>query len=122
MKWFGKSSKSAKDEAAEARKFERIEFFQSSFYTDKEITHECWFNNISLGGLCFDTNSGDLSLEDTIKILYKIGIKIRNDMCVLRYKTKALNNWRYGCEFITPDEQRDEMIRMYVQEHVLKAN
>lgn len=118
---FGRSPKKQAAKGDEVRKFERIEFFQSSFYTENDATHECWFNNISLGGLCFDTHNADLDINEIIKILYKVGIKIRNDSCKICYKTRALNNWRYGCEFVEKDEQRDALIKKYVTEHVLNA-
>ncbi len=115
-----KSAKKSKKQ--EERKYERIEFYQSSYYRfnkKDEKTYECWFNNISLGGMCIDTDNGNVKLDEVIKVLYKIETKIRYDECKVRYMTKALNNWRYGCEFVREDPQRDELIKRYIDVHML---
>lgn len=122
MKWFTDAKKKSEKNLVD-RQSERIEFYQSSYYKvedGKELTYECWFNNISMGGLCLDTNNEGLKNDDIVRTLYKIGFKIRNDTCKICYKSKALNNWRYGCRFTDSDPQRDELIKQYIMEHMLK--
>ncbi len=117
----GTGSKKA-ERKSEERKNERFDFFQTTYFRSEngaEKTYQCWSNNISMGGLCFDAESGDIGLDEKIKILYKIETKIRHDVCCIKFKSKALNNWRYGCQFADDDPQRDELIEKYINDHVL---
>jgi hypothetical protein len=125
FKLFSKDKNAVGSGKSEERKHERIDFYQSSFFRSEngtEKTYECWFNNISMGGLCFDTENSELGVGEALKVLYKIETKIRHDQCVIRYKSKALNNWRYGCEFTGQDQQRSELIKKYIEIHVLNAH
>jgi|WetSurMetagenome_2_1015567.scaffolds.fasta_scaffold1710579_1 hypothetical protein len=124
FKLFSNDKKSSSSRTNE-RKHDRIDFYQSSFFrleNGTEKTNECWFNNISLGGICFDSENSDLEIGEFVKVLYKIETKIRHDQGVVRFKSKALNNWRYGCEFVDQDEQRSELIKKYIEMHVLNAH
>ncbi|MBN1534707.1 MAG: PilZ domain-containing protein [Spirochaetes bacterium] len=125
FKLFSGDKKTSSAKRSEERKHERIDFYQSSFFRTEngtEKTNECWFNNISMGGICFDTENSDLEVGESIKALYKIETKIRHDQCVIRFKSKALNNWRYGCEFTAADQQRSELIKRYIEIHVLNVH
>ena len=107
-------------EKNEKRKHKRWDFVQATFYkisnpnSDNKII-ECYLNNISLGGLCFDTQNEELKKGDTIKLMYKIGTVLRRDTLQVRYIQKVFNNWRIGCEFEEENLERDEMIIRYIK-------
>jgi len=107
-------------EKKERRRFQRIDLFQASYCklideVPESLMHDCWINNISLGGICFDLKEDDLEDEDKIVILFKIGAKFRKDKAVIKNARKVFNNWRYGCEFIEEiDDERDSVILKYI--------
>lgn len=108
--------KKAEEQIVEKRSVPRTGFFQSSYFlpvTDNSDTFECWFKDISQGGVSFQTRTDRLKEGDEIKILYKIGTKLRNDKMSIRSARKVYDNYRYGCAFIDPDEGRSFIINEY---------
>ena len=101
------------------RAYPRADFFQPSYFmVDSEIntsTSECWFNNISQGGLAFESEKDGLE-NAVINILYKIGTQMRKDRLAVRFARKLMTRWRYGCQFLDPDPQRNELIGHYIDQ------
>lgn len=102
----------------ERRRNKRASFFQSSYFlqintTGGSGTSECWFNNISEGGLAFETRHSILKEGDEIKVLYKLGAQLRNDSLRIQSATKVFDKYRYSCTFINSDENRKLMIEEY---------
>lgn len=105
---------------AEKRKGPRAGLYQATYFlpansTEDANMHECWFSNISEGGLAFETKENNLKEGDEIKILYKIGVKMRNDVLKVLTARKSYNKFLYGCAFIDADENRNVMINEYVK-------
>lgn len=109
---FGK--KSSKND----RVYPRADFFQPSYFvvdsSADSSTNECWFNNISVGGMAFESEQSDLK-NAVINILYKIGPHMRKDRLTVRFAKKLMTRWRYGCQFTDPDPQRNELIAHYIE-------
>jgi hypothetical protein len=99
--------KKQEDKQKERREFKRIDFIQSSYFktTGKSEINECWFNNISAGGISIDIDF-DLPAGNEILVIYKIGSKIMKDPVMIKHKSRILNNWRCGCSFLNKDEER----------------
>ena len=99
------------------RMYPRVDFFQPSYFIveneENSPTNECWFTNISLGGLAFESDRDNLN-ESVVNILYKIGPQLRKDRLQIRFTRKLMSKWRYGCQFISPDERRNELISQFV--------
>ncbi len=119
------NSKKKKETDSEKRKEERAEFFQTSYYLpvrqdEESATFECWFNNISKGGLSFETKREDLKEGDEIKVLYKIGTKFRNDKLRIQFASRFLDRFKCGCAFIDADEERKYMIDEYLSIRPIK--
>lgn len=99
------------------REYARADFFQASYFmipgTDKPATVECWCNNISEGGISFETDRNDLD-DNTIRVLYKIGSLYRKDDLKIKHAARLLSRWRYGCEFLSTDDHRNAVIANYV--------
>jgi hypothetical protein len=113
---FGKKTKNN-------RVFPRAEFYQPSYFIveneDNRAATECWFNNISLGGLAFESERDNLS-DSMINILYKIGPQLRKDKLQVKFSKKLMTKWRYGCQFVNVDEQRNSIIAGYVDQKIMK--
>jgi len=114
---FFKLKKKAVNEP-EKRKGPRADFYQSSYFLPlkkegESATYECWFNNIGEGGLSFETEKETLREGDEIQILYKIGLKLRNDTLKVLSARTSFNKYKYGCAFIDSDENRNLMIGEY---------
>ena len=113
-------SKKEKDVTAEKRKGPRAGLYQATYFlpansTEDANMHECWFSNISEGGIAFETKEDNLKAGDEIKILYKIGAKMRNDVLKVLTARTRYNKFFYGCAFIYSDENRNVMINEYVK-------
>ncbi|MCU0849304.1 MAG: PilZ domain-containing protein [Spirochaetes bacterium] len=111
---FGFKKDGSKD--SNKRQHKRVDFFQSSYYlvmaeNRAPASSECWFTNISAGGLSFDTKKTDITEGDEVKVLYKIGTKFRNDRLNVRFIRKSLDSFKCGCEFIEPDTERSDLIK-----------
>jgi hypothetical protein len=112
---FGKKQKNI-------RAYPRVDFFQSSYYLIENEgpsgTNECWFYNISLGGIGFESEKTDL-INAIITIVYKIGSQYRKDRLKIKYSTRLISKWRYGCQFINDDDQRNKLISYYIGQRVI---
>ena len=111
-------SKKKEEEKTEKRKNPRTELYQASYYLPSapegdSATHECWFQNISEGGIAFETNENLLKAGDEVKIIYRIGVRVRDDSMKVLSARKSLNRFLFGCEFLSSDESRSEMIRKF---------
>lgn len=105
---------------SEKRREPRASFYQSSYFlpvsmSDNVETFECWFNNISEGGLAFETSLDRMKEGDEVKVLYKIGTKYRNDKMKIQFACRKLDNYKYGCAFVDMDENRKMMIEEYLK-------
>ncbi len=109
---------------ANNRAYPRVDFFQPSYFIVENdavpSANDCWFNNISLGGLSFESEKNDLD-KAVVSVLYKIGALMRKDMLQVRFSRKLMTKWRYGCQFLLPDEQRNELIEKYVEQKTEKG-
>lgn len=103
------------------RAYPRADFYQPSYFivdSDEAIAaNECWFNNISLGGLAFESERDDLN-NTVINVLYKIGPQLRKDRLQVKFSRKLMARWRYGCQFVSTDEQRNSIIARYVDQKI----
>ena len=113
-------------EPVQRRQFERIDFIQASYFTEAdsgsgENAHDCWFNNISVGGMSFDIREESLREGDVIIVLYKLGTKIMRDRVLVQYARRVLNNWRCGCTFLDSDGKRDDFIIDYIEQNMKGA-
>ncbi len=100
------------------RKEERIDFIQATYYKimDGESgIDECFLNNISTGGLSFDTREKQVKIGDELIIMYKIGTHLRRDTLKIKHVYKIFNNWRCGGQFADADSEREQMIRKYIE-------
>lgn len=108
---FGKRSKNN-------RKHPRAAFYQPSYFIvendDSPAANECWFNNISLGGMAFESERNNLT-DSVINVLYKIGPQMRKDRLQVIFAHKLMTKWRYGCQFLSSDEQRSTIIAHYIE-------
>jgi hypothetical protein len=108
---FGKKSKNN-------RKYPRAAFYQPSYFIvendDSPAANECWFNNISLGGMAFESERNNLT-DSVINVLYKIGPQMRKDRLQVIFAHKLMTKWRYGCQFLSSDEQRNTIIAHYIE-------
>lgn len=119
---FFKKKKKSEDER---RRFERIDFIQATFYKfsadEKENkVVECFLNNISMGGISFDTKDEQLKENDNIKLMYKVGTILRRDSLIVKHIARVFNNWRVGCEFCEEEPERDNMIIAYIKSTISK--
>jgi len=110
--------KKKNDKGLEKRKEPRVRFYQASYFlpvsqSEESGTFECWFNNISEGGLSFETNLSKMKEGDEVKVLYKIGTKYRNDNLKIQFASRSLDKYKYGCAFVDSDENRKMMIDEY---------
>jgi len=110
---FFKKKKEA-DENGNKRQYDRIDFVQASYYriindSQEQTAHECWFNNISVGGFSVDIPSNGIAEGDRLMVLYKIAV---------RFIRKALNNLRLGCEFVDDDIERTSLILDYIDSNL----
>lgn len=100
------------------RTSQRADFYQPSYFIVENdaspAANECWFNNISVGGLAFESERDNLD-KAVINILYKIGPQMRKDKLQVMFSRKLMSKWRYGCQFMQPDEQRNTIIAQYVE-------
>ncbi|HQF10257.1 MAG TPA: PilZ domain-containing protein [Spirochaetota bacterium] len=100
------------------RAFPRADFYQPSYFIvendENPAANECWFNNISVGGLAFESERDNLD-SATINILYKIGPQMRKDKLQVMFSRKLMTKWRYGCQFVQNDDQRNSIIAQYVE-------
>lgn len=101
------------------RIYPRADFYQPSYFiVDSNVnmaTTECWFNNISLGGIAFESEKAGLE-DAVVNILYKIGPHMRKDRLAVRFAQKLMTKWRYGCQFTDPDPQRNDLIGRYIEQ------
>jgi hypothetical protein len=99
------------------REHPRADFYQPSYFIvendESPAANECWFNNISVGGLAFESERDNLD-QATINILYKIGPQMRKDKLQVMFSRKLMTKWRYGCQFVQSDDQRNTIIAQYV--------
>jgi hypothetical protein len=99
------------------RAYPRADFFQPSFFIVEDDTNqkatECWCNNISVGGLAFESERGNLN-DAMVRILYKIGNQTRKDSMQVRFSHRLMSRFRYGCQFTSPDPKRNDLISRYV--------
>ncbi|MBN2160570.1 MAG: PilZ domain-containing protein [Spirochaetes bacterium] len=106
------------------RAYPRADFYQPSYFIvdsdDTIAANECWFNNISLGGLAFESERSDLN-KAVINVLYKIGPQLRKDRLLVKFSRKLMSRWRYGCQFMSTDEQRNTIIARYVDQKIKNA-
>ncbi len=112
-----------KNSGKNKRKFERIDFIQATYFkiVDGESgIDECFLNNISTGGLSFDTKDKQVKIGDEIIVMYKIGNHLRRDSLLIKHVDKVFNNWRCGGEFSNEDFEREKMIRYYIENQNLK--
>jgi hypothetical protein len=104
----------------EKRRDPRADCFQSSYFVveneTRPGTNECWINNVSVGGIGLESDRNDLQ-NRVIKTLYKIGSHLRQDHLRIKYAARLLSKWRYGCQFIAPDEQRTQIITSYIDKN-----
>ncbi len=111
---FKKKKKNEAEKTGNSRKFPRARFYQNTYCmmtNSQELeTFPCLFHNISEGGICFETDNQLPPEENTVKVLYKLGKKFRDDMVAVRHYERILNTWRYGCEFLSSDEGRSGLI------------
>jgi hypothetical protein len=111
------------DKNKEKRKYERIDFVQATYFklADGESgIDECFLNNISTGGLSFDTKDRQLNIGDDIIIMYKVGTQLRRDNLRIKHVDRVFNNWRCGGKFLEDDFERDDMIRKYIENQNLR--
>ncbi len=118
--FFKFKKKKSTDTDSEKRRETRTDFFQSSYFLpvsngEESATFKCWFNNISEGGLSFETTENNLKEGDEIKILYKLGTKIRNDSLRIQFTSRFLDRYKYGCAFIDSDDLRKDLIDQYLK-------
>lgn len=110
-----------KKQRVENRAYPRVDFFQPSFFMVENdavpSATDCWFNNISLGGLSLESDRERLD-EAEISVLYRIGRQMRKDRLQVRFSKKLMTKWRYGCQFMLPDEQRSSLIEEYVTKKI----
>lgn len=104
----------------ENRSYERIDFFQSSYFLvegepQEQATNECWFTNISLGGVAFQAALEPQNADTTIRVLYRLGQHYRNDSMQVRFVRKLMSQWQYGCQFVDDDEARTDQIAEYIR-------
>jgi hypothetical protein len=108
---FSKKSKNS-------REFPRASFYQPSYFIvendESPAANECWFNNISLGGLAFESERDNLA-DSVINVLYKIGPQMRKDRLQVKFAQKLMTKWRYGCQFVGSDDQRNTIIAHYIE-------
>ena len=116
--------KRSKAENSEKRKGPRAEFYQASYFlpaNTKEgepTIYECCFSNIGEGGIAFETNENRLKEGEEVKILYKIGAKLRNDTLKVLTARARYNKFLYGGAFVDSDENRNVMINEYCKKEV----
>ncbi len=110
-----------KKQRIENRAYPRVDFFQPSFFMVENdavpSATDCWFNNISLGGLSIESDRERLD-EAEISVLYRIGRQMRKDRLRVKFSKKLMTKWRYGCQFMLPDEQRSSLIEEYVTKKI----
>ena len=103
------------------RAYPRVDFFQPSFFIVEadavQSASDCWFNNISLGGLSLESERERLD-DEVISVLYRIGQQMRKDRLRIKFSRKLMTKWRYGCQFMAPDERRSALIEEYVAKKI----
>ena len=109
---------SIKKKEQNKRAFPRADFFQPSYFMIEgdasQEAMECWCNNISAGGIAFESTRGDLN-NATVKILYKIGMHTLKDRLRVKHANKLMTRYRYGGQFEALDNKRTEIIQRYVE-------
>ena len=101
------------------RLHERVEFIQATYFKAQSgepnsNVEECYLNNISIGGLSFDSKNESLKEGDKIFIMYTVGSEVRKDELVIKHAKRVFNNWRCGCEFSDSDIIRNDIIKEYI--------
>ncbi len=112
---------------AEKRRGPRTGLYQASYFLPADSPEdstmcECWFSNIGEGGIAIETKDNLLKEGDEIKILYRIGAKLRNDIIKVMTSRKRFNQYIYGCAFIEPDTERNAMINEYFKSEKVVAD
>ena len=116
-----------KKKKKENRNFARADFYQASYFKVEDEgkdapINECWFNNISLGGVAIEADKNRLEKDKKIKVLYKIGTIYRNDLLSIRFGRKLMSRFRFGCQFVDEDDARDNLIKKYIEEKLEKES
>lgn len=101
------------------RTYPRAAFYQPSYFIvendDRSNANECWFNNISVGGMAFESERDNLD-DSVVNVLYKIGPQMRKDKLQVKFSQKLMTRWRYGCQFLSPDDNRNVIISKYIEQ------
>ncbi len=95
----------------------RMDFFQPSYFIidsdGQQGTNECWFYNISIGGIGIESGKDNLA-NTTITVIYKLGSQYRKDRLQIKYSNRFFSKWRYGCQFLSDDDNRDKLISYFI--------
>ncbi len=98
----------------------RTDFFQQSYFVidnnDQQGTNECWCYNISIGGLGIESAKNNLA-NAIITVIYKLGSQYRKDRLRIKYSTRLISKYRYGCQFVNDDEHRNKLIAYFIGQH-----
>lgn len=118
-----KPKKGTPKENSDQRKNTRIDLYQATYYkmphdSPNSVIHDCWLNNISSGGISFDTNNNEIAQGDQIMLLYRLETNIRKDLVTVRHVRQVFNNWRYGCKFNSEDENRAKSIDSFIDKYL----
>jgi hypothetical protein len=99
----------------------RADFFQKAYFivegTSHSVTHECWFFNISLGGMGLESDRTDLK-NAIIDVLYTINTQFRKDRLLIKYSIKGISKWRYGGQFLNDDDARSTLISHFIEKRL----
>lgn len=102
----------------DTRAYPRVDFFQSTYFIveneNQPVTSECWFYDISVGGIGFESEKDNLD-KATVDVVYKIGSQYRKDRLSIQYTNRLISKWRYGCKFLSQDENRNKLISYYIE-------
>lgn len=101
-----------------SRVYPRSDFFQKAYFIVEDdahpVTHDCWFFNISLGGIGLECDRDNL-VNATINVVYKVGTQLRKDRLQIKYSIKCISKWRYGGQFLHEDNARNTLISHFIE-------
>lgn len=84
--------------------------------SEEKDTIKCWCRNLSEGGMAINTEVKIPENANSLKILYRINSKYRNDKVIIKSQGKDQNYNRYGCQFADNDKERDVLISDFIQQ------